>query len=89
MGAVQSVFIEQEEVDLLRKAFIHRTGMMTLLSEKQSPTERDYEVFAEKDEAYKSAWDALLAKYFPTVDFSIAGTSWACDFSTREILVTQ
>ena len=84
--AIKSVPVTQEDVDSLRKAFIHRSGMLSLLTEKASPTDRDYEVFAEKDNAYQALWTDIVTRYFG-VSFTQGAYQWDCDFDTREVRI--
>lgn len=84
---VERVIIEPDDAERLRRAFIHRSGMLALLNEKTAPTERDYEVFSEKHAHYESVWDDILQRYFPG-KYRTGNYRWACDFISREVVIT-
>lgn len=86
-AVVARAIIDREDMENLREAFVHRNGMMNLLNEKANPTERDYEMFARKDDQYNRCWDSVLNRYFDG-EYKRGDYLWNCDFDTCEVTIT-
>jgi len=88
MFVVEKKVAKPEDVKMLKMAYIRRQAMFDIINEKTSPSDRDYEWFAYKNDEYKIAWELVLKRTFDTDYAKLGKFSWDCNFETGEVTVT-
>ena len=88
MTIVEKKVAAEADVINLQKAFSMRKALMDIINEKPAPNDRDYEMFAEKNDAYAAAWEQVLNNTFEG-KYRTGNFSWDCNFATREITISR